>query len=94
MTKNLVITSITEKVNGLTKKDATVVFEAVAEVIADAMKAGEEVTLPGVGKFISTDVPEKTMKVYIGSNAGGTTVVPAHKKVTFRTASALKEALK
>lgn len=94
MTKIEVRDAIAAKVEGMTKKDAALIIDVFSEVIADAMKAGEEVTLPGVGKFISTDVPEKTMKVYIGANAGSTTVVPAHKKVSFHVSSTLKNALK
>lgn len=94
MVKAELITKIAEKVEGMTKKDAGIVLDVIGEVITEALVAGEDVTIPNVGKFSTKEVPEKSGIVQLGANKGSTYTTPAHKKATFKVATALKEAVR
>lgn len=94
MVKNDFITKITEKVDGITKKDAGVILEAISEIITDALVAGDDITLPNVGKFSVSNVPERTGIVQLGDHKGEKWVKEAHKKPSFKAAKALKDTVK
>ena len=75
---------------GLDKAAAKRVIDATLKAITDAAKAGEEVSLPGFGKFKVADRPARE-----GRNpaTGATLTIAASKKVSFTPAKALKDAL-
>ncbi len=74
----------------LTKAQAKQVVESVFGAIRDAAVRGEEVAVPGFGKFKVQDKPART-----GRNpaTGATIEIAASKKVVFQPAKALKDAL-
>ena len=66
MLKNEFVTKIKEELeNGeekieISKKDLTQVVEAISTVLKNAALDGDEVTIPGVCKIGSKDVPERS----------------------------------
>jgi DNA-binding protein HU-beta len=75
---------------GIDKAAAKRVIDATLKAITDAAKKGEEVSLPGFGKFKVANRPARE-----GRNpaTGATLTIAASKKVSFTPAKALKDAL-
>ena len=76
--------------SGLTKTEAKAVIDGVFEAIAEAAAAGDEISLPGFGKF-----KVKTSAAREGRNpsTGATIQIAASKKLGFTPAKALKDRL-
>lgn len=92
MTKSELIKGIQNEVSiNIPQKDVAEILDAQAKVVANAVKAGDEVTIPGICKVKSKDVPERTGKVMMGANKGDTWVKPAHKEACVKIVKALKE---
>ena len=75
---------------GSSETDAKKAITAVFEAIADAAAKGEEVSVPGFGKFAIKDLPERQ-----GRNpaTGEAMTIAASKKVAFTAAKGLKDKL-
>ena len=75
---------------GLTKTQAKEAIEIVLAVITEAAVAGDEVSLPGFGKFKVASRPARE-----GRNpaTGATIKIAASKKLSFTPAKAVKDAL-
>ncbi len=73
---------------GLTKVAAKGVVDGVFKAIADASAKGEEVNLPGFGKF---KVKESAAREGRNPSTGATVQIAASKKVSFTPAKALKD---
>ena len=75
---------------GIDKAAAKRVIDATLKAITDAAKSGDEVSLPGFGKFKVANRPARE-----GRNpaTGATLTIAASKKVSFTPAKALKDAL-
>ena len=58
MNKTELVSSIAEK-SGLSKADAKKALDATVEAIADALKAGDKVSLVGFGTFAVAERPER-----------------------------------
>jgi DNA-binding protein HU-beta len=76
--------------NNLTKSQAKTIVDGVFKAIVDAAKSGDEVNVPGFGKFKIKDTPARE-----GRNpaSGEKIKIAAAKKLTFGAAKALKDAL-
>jgi DNA-binding protein HU-beta len=76
--------------SGITKADAKKIVDGVFAAIADAAAKGEEVSLPGFGKFKVKDSPARE-----GRNpaTGDTIQIAASKKLGFTVAKAIKDKL-
>jgi DNA-binding protein HU-beta len=76
--------------HGLTKAQGKAIVEGVLSAIAEAAAAGEEISLPGFGKFKVKHSPERS-----GRNpaTGATMTIAAAKKLAFTPAKALKDSL-
>jgi DNA-binding protein HU-beta len=76
--------------NGLTKTQAKSVVDGVFKAMTDAAKSGDEVNVPGFGKFKVKATPARE-----GRNpANGEKIkIAASKKLTFAPAKALKDAM-
>ncbi|WP_395397005.1 HU family DNA-binding protein [Novosphingobium sp. BL-8A] len=86
-------TDIADKIaaeNGTSKADAKKVVEAVFGAIVEAAADGNEVNLPGFGKFKVKDSPARE-----GRNpaTGETIQIAASKKLSFAPAKAVKDKL-
>ena len=92
MTKTELIKGIQETVSiNIPQKDVAEILDAIATVTAKEVKDGGEVTIPGVCKVKSKDVPERTGTVMMGANKGDKWVKPAHKEACVKIVSSLKK---
>ncbi len=75
---------------GLDKAAAKRVIDATLKAITDSAVKGEEVSLPGFGKFKVQDRPARE-----GRNpaTGATLTIAASRKISFTPAKALKDSL-
>lgn len=71
---------------GLTKADAAKALNATTAAIANAVKAGDKVTLVGFGTFAPTERPARTGK---NPRTGEALTIPAKKVVKFKAGSEL-----
>ncbi len=76
--------------NGLTKAAAKAVVDGVFKAIADAAVAGEEVNLPGFGKF---KIQARAAREGRNPSTGATVQIAASKKLAFQPAKAIKDRL-
>lgn len=76
--------------NGLTKVAAKSVVDSVFKAIADSAVAGEEVNLPGFGKF---KVQERAARDGRNPATGAVVKIAAAKKLAFQPAKAVKDRL-
>ena len=74
----------------LTKAQAKSIVDSVFAAIAGAAKKGEEVSIPGFGKFKVQAKPARTGR---NPSTGATIQIAASKKVAFQPAKSLKDAL-
>jgi len=84
-------TELAEKLataQGLTKITAKALIDDVLKAITEAAVAGEEVNLPGFGKFKVKESPAREGR---NPSTGATVQIAASKKVTFVPAKALKD---
>jgi DNA-binding protein HU-beta len=76
--------------HGVTKTDAKKIVDAVFAAIADAAAKGDDVSVPGFGKFAVKNSPERTGR---NPSTGATIKIAASRKVGFTAAKALKDKL-
>jgi DNA-binding protein HU-beta len=76
--------------NGITKADAKKIVDGVFAAITDAAAAGDEISMPGFGKF-----KVKATEAREGRNpsTGAAIQIAASKKLAFTPAKALKDKL-
>lgn len=74
----------------ISKADARAMIGTIVDAIAAAAKAGDEVTLPGFGKF---KVRERKAREARNPQTGAMVKVPAQKKLAFLPAKALKDSM-
>ena len=74
----------------ITKTQAKALVDAVFAAITEAAKKGEEVSLPGFGKFKVQAKPARTGR---NPSTGAKIQIAASKKLSFQAAKALKDAL-
>jgi DNA-binding protein HU-beta len=74
----------------ITKAQAKALVDGVFTAIRDAAVKGEEVSLPGFGKFKVQNKPARTGR---NPRTGETVDIAASKKLAFQPAKALKDAL-
>ncbi|WP_332774043.1 HU family DNA-binding protein [Phenylobacterium sp.] len=74
----------------LTKAQAKTLVDALLTGVRDALAAGDEVNLPGFGKFKVQAKPARTGR---NPSTGAAIQIAAGKKVSFSAAKALKDAV-
>ncbi|RMG54214.1 MAG: HU family DNA-binding protein [Gammaproteobacteria bacterium] len=74
----------------MTKADATRAVDAVVQVITDALKDGDQVTLVGFGTFL---VREREARQGRNPRTGETIQIAASKVPAFKAGKALKDAV-
>nr|WP_047166101.1 HU family DNA-binding protein [Sphingomonas sp. Y57] len=84
------IANAVAEANGLGKTEAKKIVDAVFATIADAAAKGEEVSLPGFGKFKVKDSPAREGR---NPSTGATITIAASKKLGFAPAKAIKDKL-
>jgi len=90
MNKNEFVNEIYEK-SGLTKKDCKLCLETMINVIKEALKEGESITLSNFGKFKVNDVKSKCMYNFKTKN---NQIVEARKTPAFKASESLKQCIK
>ena len=94
MNKNEYLKAIQEVVEiEIPMKDIDAILKAQGVVAENAMKNGEDLTIPGIGKLSIKDVPERRGKIMLGEKAGEEYVVPAHREPKMKLAKAFKNCL-
>lgn len=88
--KSDLVNSIVERVEGLTRKQATQAFEAVFDSIAESLRAGEGAKVPGFGSFA---VSERAARKGRNPATGESISIKASKSVRFKAGKELKEAV-
>ena len=73
---------------GITKKDAAEAVNAVLEVIADTLAAGEDIKITGFGGF---EVKTRAARTGRNPKTGEAVEIPASKYVAFSAGSTLKD---
>jgi DNA-binding protein HU-beta len=84
------IDQIAAKDEKITKGQAKALVDGVLNAIRDAASRGEEVSLPGFGKFKVQSKPARTGR---NPSTGATIQIAASKKVVFQAAKVLKDAV-
>ena len=74
----------------ISKIQAKAIVDGVFNAIRDAAKKGEEVSLPGFGKFKVQSKPARTGR---NPSTGAAIQIAASKKVVFQPAKVLKDAV-
>lgn len=85
---------LVRKVSEMTEEPMTKIdpiVDATFYSIADALSHGEEVRIPNFGRFIVSEVPEKTGR---NPKTGESLIVPKHNKLTFKQSKVLKDIVK
>jgi DNA-binding protein HU-beta len=81
---------VSEQDGALTKAQAKLLVDAVFAGVREAALKGEEVSVPGFGKFKVQDKPARTGR---NPRTGEAVQIAATKKLAFQPAKALKDAL-
>jgi DNA-binding protein HU-beta len=97
MTKAGLVGAITDKVEGISKKQVSGVFEALATIGYKELKTNGEFVLPGFSKFVVKKKPARPARKGINPFTKEPTTFaakPASKVVRARPVKALKDAVK
>lgn len=86
MNKTELVGSISDKA-GLSKADSKKALDACVEAIADALKAGDKISLVGFGTF---SVSERPARQGINPTTKAPISIPAKKVVKFKAGSELE----
>lgn len=90
MNKAALIDAIAAK-TGQSKKDVELVIESTLDIITDALRRGEEVTLTGFGAFL---VSNRAARMGINPLTKEKIQIPAITVPKFKAGKALKEAVR
>src|SRR5262245_59947875 len=90
MTKSEIAATLAEKV-GVSKKQVNQLMEAPAELAYKQAK--NQFPIPGIGKLVLVERPDRTMIMQFGERKGQTIQVPKKKVLKFRIAKAAKDAV-
>jgi DNA-binding protein HU-beta len=90
MQKTDFIKAVAERAS-MSQKDAKMAIDAALDVIADALKAGQKVTLTGFGTF---EVRERQAREGVNPQTREKINIPATKTPGFSASSTLKELVK
>ncbi len=87
MTKAELLLAVSEKAN-LSKTQADSAIKALTEVIQQEVAAGNEISLPDLGKFVRVEKPARTAR---NPKTGESVLVAPSKAPKFKPAKAFKE---
>ena len=89
MTKTQLLAALADAM-GSDKKTAGAALDAIASVVAREVAAGGAVTLPGLGKMVCRERPERQVR---NPATGETVTKAADKQVKFAIAKSLKDSV-
>ena len=90
MNKNEFISEVTNRVD-LSKKECKLCLDAILDVIKDALKQGESVTLSNFGKFKMNEIKAKPMYNFATKQ---TRLMKARKTPAFKASDNLKQSVR
>lgn len=90
MTKNDIISAAAIKCPALTKAALKTAFDAIVGAIGDSIASGKDVSIASFGTLAVKDIAARNGR---NPRTGELIKLPATKKVVFRPASALKNAV-
>ena len=91
VTKSEFVDTVADRVEGMSRKQAADVVDAVLDTISDTLKRGSDVTFSGFGKF---HVAERGAREGVNPRTGERMQIPASKVPRFTPGSGLKGAVK
>ncbi|ULB11053.1 HU family DNA-binding protein [Cereibacter azotoformans] len=89
MTKTQLVATLADEM-GADKKTANAALDAIASIVAREVAAGGAVTLPGLGKVVCRERPERQVR---NPATGEQVTKAADKQVKFTIAKALKDSV-
>lgn len=89
MTQAEIVAHLAEK-GGVKRPQAKSMLDALAALVASEVQAGNEFTLPGIGKVVTAQREARTGR---NPKTGDAMQIPAKTVVKFRPAKALKDAV-
>ncbi|AXQ94827.1 HU family DNA-binding protein [Cereibacter azotoformans] len=89
MTKTQLVATLADEM-GADKKTANAALDAIASIVARQVAAGGAVTLPGLGKVVCRERPERQVR---NPATGEQVTKAADKQVKFTIAKALKDSV-
>ena len=90
MTKSVLIEKVSERADGLTRKQTEIIVETVFDGIKEALSKGEKIEIRGFGNFrLKQRRPRKARNPKTGESVD----VPSKRVLHFKVGKALKDAL-
>lgn len=90
MMREELVTALARKTN-ISKRKTARYIDAFTELIYETLESGEDVVLKTLGKF---EIRELAENEHYNPNTGERYVIPAKKRVVFKVADKLKDAIK
>lgn len=90
MNKPELIKVVSDKVDE-TQKRVKEIYEAIFDTIVEEVVAGEEVSIPGVGKFMTVD---RAAREGVNPSTGERITIEASKSPKFKASKTFKDAVK
>ena len=90
MNKNEFISEVTSK-SGISKKECKLCLETILNVIKEALRKGESITLSNFGKFKVNEIKSKPMYSFKEKT---TLLMNSRKLPTFKASENLKQSIK
>jgi integration host factor subunit beta len=90
MTRSVLIEKVTEKVEGLTKKQVETIVSTIFDGIKDALARGEKIEIRGFGKF---SLRQRRAKTARNPRTGEKVQVSAKKGLHFKIGKPFHDAL-
>jgi DNA-binding protein HU-beta len=84
------IANLIADAHAVSKTDAKAIVDAVFSAVVEAATRGEEISIPGFGKFKVKDIGAREGR---NPSTGATIQIAASKKLGFAPAKALKDSL-
>ena len=88
LTKKDIVNLIAER-NNIYKAQAEEILSTIGDIVHDVLAKGEEVALPGIGRFA---VKERAARTGRNPQTGESLDIPAKKHVKFTVAKSLRDA--
>ena len=83
-----IVDAAVSSVDGVSKKDANDVFDAIFESISERLADGDRIQVPGFGSF---SISERAAREGRNPATGATIQIPASKNVRFKAGKDLKD---
>jgi integration host factor beta subunit len=90
MTKSVLIEQLTEKVEGLTKKQVETIINTIFDGMKDALARGEKIEIRGFGNF---RIKQRNAKIARNPRTGEKVQVPAKRVLHFKLGKPFHDAL-